>query len=74
MNNKKLINSIYLYTNRLYISSKNENVNNAKVDEEFYIVKRKFIIDLQKENNYKKIKPILEGKKKRIPKGENDIL
>ena len=74
LNNKKLINSIYLYINRLYISSKNENINYNKADEEFYIVKRKFIIDFQKENNYKQIKQILEGKITKIPKGENDIL
>ena len=35
---------------------------------------KRFFIDFQKENNYEEIKPILEGKITKIPKGENDIL
>ena len=63
INNKKLINSIYLYINGLYISSKNENVNyNNKIDEEFYIVKRKFIIDYKAYFRRKNNKNFKRGK------------
>ena len=72
LNNKKLTNSMYLYSNELYIKSKKLTKNNE--DKEFYIVKSKYIIDLEQENNYNEFKNILKGKITKIPINKQDKL
>ena len=61
---------MYLYSNKLYIKSKKLTKNNE--DEEFYIVKSKYIIDLEQENNYNEFKNILKGKITKIPIKKQD--
>ena len=47
---------MFIYSNELYIKFKKANQNYKNEDKEFYLVKRKFIADLQKENNYKELR------------------
>ena len=73
LNNKQLINLIYLYTNKFYLKTIINNSNTVPYDEEFYLVKKNFLIDLRKENNYKSLENIFNGKIKNIPQNDEDI-
>ena len=59
LNNQQLMNSIYLYSNKLHLLKK---IKTSNPDEEYYLIKKQVIIDMKQENNYENMKQLLKGK------------
>ena len=60
LKNEKITKAIYLYANEVHIKQKIESKNFD--DEEFYMVKKKYISDLKTEINYNQLKKYFIGK------------
>ena len=73
LNNKQLINSIYIYANEIYIQNKLIYSNYDSNDEDFYLVKKQYSLELKKENYYKQLKQYLIGKINNIPSSNKEI-
>ena len=73
LDNKQIINSIYIYANKMYIKNKLRYFNYDSNDEEFYFVKKQYYSELKRDNNYKQLKKYLIGKINNFPSSNKEI-
>ena len=62
LNNRQLLNAIYLYSNDSYLKMKIKQNHYYTNDDQFYLIKKKFYFELKLENNYDELKSYLEVK------------
>ena len=76
LNNLQLMNAIYLYSNKIYILNKiqNSSKNHNSDDEQFYLIKKKFITEMKNESYYNQLKQHFSGYIKKIPQTKEDII
>ena len=66
LNNRQLLNAIYLYSNDSYLKMKIKQNHYYTNDDQFYLIKKKFYTELKIENNYDELKSYLEVKFRNI--------
>jgi len=75
LNNELIKNLFDIYRNESYINHRiksNSNYNNI-IDEDFYIIKKEALNDIQIENNYEQLKSFFKGRITNISPSQKDI-